>query len=218
MSKIPSQFDIDLAAICGTTPKNNDRLTALKAQAKTALNITTPTRSLSDTEKQAILDWHKKRLADDTQLDIESIAPAAPLNEPTTIIEQVETITPGIDDKIMNDVNDALALINDTAPIITDEYDQCVMVQFSIYVGARDCRHVSIEGEFANGIMTMAGISKKDVPAWIQSAVDNWGDIDTSPKANITKQIRCLIVRLLTDRIEKLEKQLQTFKAHDVVK
>jgi hypothetical protein len=92
MSKIPSQFDIDLAAVCGTTPKNNDKLTAYKLQARTALNITTPTRSLTADDKAAIIQWHKDRLTDINQFDIETIAPAVALRTDNAIIEEVETI------------------------------------------------------------------------------------------------------------------------------
>ncbi|MDP3331273.1 MAG: hypothetical protein Q8S55_04655, partial [Methylococcaceae bacterium] len=94
-TKTPSQFDIDLAAVCGTTPKNNDKLTEYKAQAKTALKITAHTRSLTADDKAAIINWHKARLslASEQQADIETIAPAVGLHTDNAPIinEPIET-------------------------------------------------------------------------------------------------------------------------------
>jgi hypothetical protein len=70
------------------------------------------------------VQWHKARLTDDNQLDIESIAPAVALRTDNAPIEQVETIPPAVVDTIADDtapalsevetaaVNEAVALIN----------------------------------------------------------------------------------------------------------
>jgi hypothetical protein len=83
MSNEPSQFRIDLAAVCGTTPKHNDKITAAIKQAKEALSIDRHTKSLTADDKAAIIQWHKERLSpsDNNQFDIETIAPAIPLHD-----------------------------------------------------------------------------------------------------------------------------------------
>ena len=89
---IPSQFAIDLAAVCGTTPKNNDKISAAIKQAKDALSIDKLTRSLTADDKAAIIEWHKS-LSDNKQVDIETLTPAVALRTDNAIIEEVETIT-----------------------------------------------------------------------------------------------------------------------------
>jgi len=193
MSNEPSQLTIDLAAVCGFAVGNRTACSNAISQAKEVLGIDRHTKSLTADDKAAIVQWHKDRLTDINQFDIESIAPAVALrtdnapviNEPIetapTQCEQVETIA------------------DDTA--ITERYDFNAMVQLSVYVGARKQCHIAIDGFYLNALMTMAGIDKKGVKEWVQNAVDSWGAFD--PKLNITRQVRCLIVRELENQLIK---------------
>lgn len=201
MSNEPSQLTIDLANLLGFAVGNRTAAANAIKQAKEALGIDKPTRSLTADDKAAIVQWHKDRLTDINQFDIESIAPAVALhtdnapviNEPIepapTHIEQVETIPPAVVDTIADDT------------AITERYDFNAMVQLSVYVGARKQCHIAIDGFYLNALMTMAGIDKKGVKEWVQNAVDSWGAFDA--KLNITRQVRCLIVRELESQLIK---------------
>lgn len=124
MSNKPSQLTTDLAALLGFAAGNRTKATAVIEQAKQGLGIDKPTKSLTADDKAAIIQWHKAKLTDDNQLDIESIAPPVAINEPPAPIEQVETIPPAVVDTIADDtahalsevetaaVNEAVALIN----------------------------------------------------------------------------------------------------------
>jgi hypothetical protein len=128
MNNEPSQLNTDLAALLGFAVGNRTAAANAIKQAKESLSITKDTRSLSNDDRAAIVQWHKARLTDDNQLDIESIAPPVAINEPMetapTHIEQVETIPPAVVETIADDtapvlsevetaaVNEAVALIN----------------------------------------------------------------------------------------------------------
>jgi len=229
MNNTPSPFKIDLAAVLGCSATSGNIISPAISEAKQALGIDRHTKSLTADDKAAIIQWHKARLTDKNQLDIETIAPAVVINEPiepapmfdnseldsmiklvnttldnleafdkleasrnnTTHIEQVETI-PGVVDTIADD------------PAITERYDFNAMVQLSLYVGARKQCHIAIDGFYLNALMTMAGIDKKGVKEWVQNAVDSWGEFDA--KLNITRQVRCLIVRELESELIKARK------------
>jgi hypothetical protein len=180
----PSQLNTDLAALLGFAAGNRTRASEAINQAKQGLGIDKLTRLLTDDDRAAIVQWHKERLTNDKQTDIETIAPAVPLNEvmPAPV---VETIPPAIAD--------------DTA--ITERYDFNAMVQLSVYVADRKQAHIAIDGFYLNALMTMTGIDKKGCKDWIQAAVDSWTAFDA--KLNITKQVRCLIVRELESQLIK---------------
>jgi hypothetical protein len=185
MNNTPSQLNTDLAALLGFSAGNRTAAAKAIKQALQGLGIDKHTKSLTPDDKAAIIQWHKARLNNDNQLDIETIAPAVAINEPIEtappIIEQVE---PTADD-----------------PAITERYDFNAMVQLSVYVGARKQCHIAIDGFYLNALMTMAGIDKKGVKEWVQNAVDSWGAFDD--KLNITRQVRCLIVRELESELIK---------------
>jgi hypothetical protein len=191
MSNEPSQLNTDLAALLGFAAGNRTRASEAITQAKQGLDIDKLTKSLTHDDKAAIIQWHKARLNNNNQLDIETIAPPVAINEPPAPIEQVENI-PGVVDTIADD------------PAITERYDFNAMVQLSVYVGARKQCHIAIDGFYLNALMTMAGIDKKGVKEWVQNAVDSWGAFD--PKLNITRQVRSLIVRELESELIKARK------------
>jgi len=191
MSNEPSQLNADLASLLGFAAGNRTRASEAITQAKQGLGIDKLTKSLTPDDKAAIIQWHKARLNNNNQLDIETIAPPVAINEPPAPIEQVETI-PGVVDTIADD------------PAITERYDFNAMVQFSVYVGARKQCHIAIDGFYLNALMTMAGIDKKGVKEWVQNAVDSWGAFD--PALNITRQVRSLIVRELESELIKARK------------
>ena len=218
MKNTPSQLNTDLAALLGFAAGNRTAAANAIKQALQGLGIDKLTKSLTADDKAAIIQWHKARLTDKNQLDIETIAPPVVINEPIetapVINEPIETTTiptsptdltpveiditrlklkvetmPGVVDTIADD------------PAITERYDFNAMVQLSLYVGARKQCHIAIDGFYLNALMTMAGIDKKGVKEWVQNAVDSWGAFD--PKLNITRQVRSLIVRQLESELIK---------------
>ncbi len=201
MNNTPSQLNTDLAALfCFAAGNRTAAANAIK-QALQGLGIDKPTKSLSEADKAAITQWHKARLNNDNQLDIETIAPAVVLNEPietTTIPTSQTDLTP-----VEIDINRLKRYVDTIAddPAITERYDFNAMVQLSVYVGARKQCHIAIDGFYLNALMTMAGIDKKGVKEWVQNAVDSWGAFDA--KLNITRQVRCLIVRELESELIK---------------
>lgn len=97
MSNEPSQLNADLAALLGFAAGNRTKASEAITQAKQGLGIDKPTKSLTADDKAAIVQWHKARLTDDNQLDIETIAPPVAINEPAPAhIEQAETIPPAV--------------------------------------------------------------------------------------------------------------------------
>ena len=194
----PSQLVTDLAALLGFAVGNRTAAANAIKQAKEALSIDRHTKSLTADDKAAIVQWHKERLTDNNQLDIETIAPpvalrtdnAPVINEPAAaIIEQVETIPPAVVENFADDTAAA------------ERYDFNAMVQLSVYVGDRKQCHIALSGFYLNALMTMAGCDKKGCKAWVQSAVDNWTAFDA--KLNVTKQIESLIVRELENQLIK---------------
>lgn len=97
MNNTPSQLNTDLAALLGFAAGNRTAAANAIKEALQGLGIDKPTKSLSEADKAAIVQWHKARLNNDNQLDIETIAPAVVLNEPIetapVINEPIETTT-----------------------------------------------------------------------------------------------------------------------------
>ena len=199
MNNTPSQLNTDLAALLGFAAGNRTAAANAIKQALQGLGIDKPTKSLSEADKAAITQWHKARLNNDNQLDIETIAPAVVLNEPietTTIPTSQTDLTPvEIDINRLKRYVDTIA--DDTA--ITERYDFNAMVQLSVYVGDRKQKHIAISGFYLNALMVATSIDKKGCKEWVQNAVDNWTAFDA--KLNVTKQIELLIVRELESEL-----------------
>jgi hypothetical protein len=221
MKNTPSQLNTDLAALLGFAAGNRTAAAIAIKQALQGLGIDKLTKSLTPDDKAAIIQWHKARLTDKNQLDIETIAPPVATNEPiktAPIIEQVETIA---DDTAALVVETALQLIN--APLTelellrienaklqarietidhkaapTYHFNETVRIAF--YIGEKR-QIIALSGFYLNALMLAAGIDKKGVPKWIKTAVDSWGAFDD--KLNVTKQVRCLIVRELENQLIK---------------
>ena len=205
----------------GFAAGNRTKASEAITQAKQGLGIDKLTQSLTADDKAAIIQWHKARLTDKNQLDIETIAPPVATNEPietAPIIEQVETIA---DDTAAPVVEKALELIN--APLSELEllrienaklqaqleavnhkaaptYTFNETVRIAFYIGDKR-QIIALSGFYLNALMLSAGIDKKDIPAWIKTAVDSWGAFDD--KLNVTEQVKLLIVRELESELIK---------------
>lgn len=69
--------------------------------------------------------------------------------------------------------------------------------------GTKKRQVIGLDGFYLNALMTATDINKKDIPAWIQSAVNDWMAFDD--KLPITKQIKLLIVRELEEHLRPID-------------
>lgn len=174
MNNEPSQLTINLAAVCGFAAGNRTKATAAIKQAKQALGINNPTKSLTDDDKTAIVQWHKARLTDDT---------------PLTELELLRIENAKLQAKLN-------ALDHKAAP--TYGFNETVRIAF--YIGNKRTV-IALSGFYLNALMIAAGIEKKGIPAWIKAAVSEWGVFDE--KLNVTEQVKFLIVRELESKLIK---------------
>lgn len=206
----PPQLAIDLAAVCGFAVGNRDKVSNATKQAKEALSIAKDTRALTDDDKAAIVQWHKERLnaSDDTQLDIEVIAPPVALRNDNATIEQVETIPPAIIENAPLSEVELLRIENATLQARLElidrkaapDYDFNQTVRIAFYMGDKRAV-IALSGFYLNALMLAAGIDKKSIPAWIKAAVASWGAFDD--KLNVTEQVKLLIIRELEEQLSR---------------
>jgi len=214
----PSQLNTDLAALLGFSAGNRTAAAIAIKQALQGLGIDKHTKSLTADDKAAITQWHKARLNNDNQLDIETIAPPVVINEPietAPIIEQVETI-PGVvdtiaDDTAITELETALQLIN--APLTELELLRIENAKLQARLELIDSKtaptypdnqlvrltikgkQIALNGGYLNALMVSTGIDKANVKKWLESSV-----IDSK---NVTESVKLLIVRNLESELIK---------------
>lgn len=76
-----------------------------------------------------------------------------------------------------------------------DLFSQTRVAFYVQKAGQRSRQVIALEGYYLNALAAL-GVSKADVPKWVQAAVDNWAAF--APDLPITRQVKCLIVRELT--------------------
>ena len=214
MNNTPSQLNTDLAALLGFSAGNRTAAAKAIKEATQGLGIDKPTKSLSEADKAAIVQWHKARLNNE------------PIETAPAHIEQVETAPPAVidtiaDDTAMTELETALQLINtplselellrienaklqarletiDHKAAPTYHFNETVRIAF--YIGDKR-QIIALSGFYLNALMLAAGIDKKGIAAWIKAAVSEWGAFDD--KLNITEQVKRLIVRELESELIK---------------
>lgn len=65
---------------------------------------------------------------------------------------------------------------------------------------------IALHGFYINALMLATGITKADVPKWVQSAVDSWMAFDA--ELPITLQVKLLLIRELTTQLEQLKNEI----------
>jgi regulator of replication initiation timing len=218
MSNEPSQFKIDLAAVLGCSAATNNTISRAINAAKTALSIDRHTRSLTDEDKIAIIRWHKARLTENNQVDIETIAPpvSCSVEAAPAVIEPVENPPYRSLEAELQAINapltelELLKLENERLKARLEAVDSKAAptyrinekVRLAVITPAKRERiQIALGGFYLNALMVAAGIDKKGVQAWIQAAVDGWGAFDD--KLNVTEQVKLLIVRELEEKLIK---------------
>jgi len=190
MSNEPTQLNTDLAAVCGFAVGNRTKASEAINQAKIALGIDKHTKSLSEDDKAAIVQWHKERLKDDSQVDIETIAPPVLHKEPA--MSELETL------KLKNAELQARLELIDSKAAPTYPINETIRIAF--YVGKKRTV-IALSGFYLNALMVATGIEKKGITAWISAAVSGWHDFDDT--LNVTEQVKCLIVSKLESELIK---------------
>ncbi len=242
-----------IATLYGCSPKNNNRIAELVADAKTGLGITSKTKKLPDDVKLAIYQWHCNRLQS-TANDAVNILSQSDSNEAVEIISQdniqsvdinsqatsgdavelyshdghqevVEIISQTAQPENVNinsqpdgsaivklfsqtPNNEGVELYSQTdsnQPVeINSQYADTALIRIAFYIqrqGKRVRQVIALDGYYLNALMLATGITKQDVPKWVQQAVDGWAAFDSA--LPITKQVKLLLIRELTKSIDK---------------
>lgn len=100
--------------------------------------------------------------------------------------------------------NEYVEIDSQVKPVKTCEfYQDSELVRIAFYVtkqGVKVRQVIALNGFEINALMQAKGISRKEVPKWVQFAVDSWAEFDSS--LPITKQIKMFLIRELTSRIK----------------
>ncbi|MDP2901896.1 MAG: hypothetical protein Q8N96_02140 [Methylovulum sp.] len=86
---------------------------------------------------------------------------------------------------------------------IISQYEMNDTVRIAFYTvgnGVKKRQVIALDGFYVNALMLVAGVDKKGVPAWVQREVDGWLAFDS--RLPITRQVKYLIVRELTQRVK----------------
>lgn len=188
-----------IAALSGLSPKSRGQIAKLIKQAKTALNITSKAKVMPTNTKLAIWRWHYDRLHPAGE-SVNIISQPESI-EPVNIISQAEDSKP-VEIIAQNPVNEAveiIAQVDDDEP----EVNNLDVIRVAFYVtkdGKRLRQVIALDGFYINGLIAATGITRQDVPKWIQAAIDGWGAFDAH--LPITRQVKYLIVRTMTEAIQ----------------
>lgn len=214
-----------IAALCGCSIKSQATIAKLIKQAKESLGIDGK-RKLPPQDNLAVYQWHYDRIntiappvelfeSVDTlppveinqQIDTVANNTIEPIEAPHSTdehapIEQVETIAAAIMETFA--ICEPIELANNEPVEIMQRLPDNAMFKFAFYThtyGVKNRQVIGLHGCYVNALMLAAGIDKKSIPAWIQSAVDSWGAFDD--KLPITLQVKTLILRELESQLIK---------------
>lgn len=100
--------------------------------------------------------------------------------------------------------NESVEIYSQVKPVKTCSfYQDSELIRIAFYVkkqGVKVRQVIALNGFEINALMQAKGISKKEVPKWVQFAVDSWAEFDSS--LPITKQIKMFLIRELTSRLK----------------
>ncbi|MDP3877152.1 MAG: hypothetical protein Q8Q50_09235 [Methylobacter sp.] len=186
-----------IADLCGLSPKSQGQIAKLIKQAKDALKITSKAKVMPTDTKLAIWRWHYDRLHPAGE-SVEIIS-QLPGNEPVEIFSQLPD-------------NDAVEIIAQSVqvepveiisqPEDEPEVNNLDVIRIAFYAnkdGKRTRQVIALDGFYLNGLIAATGITRQDVPKWIQAAVDGWIAFDAH--LPITRQVKYLIVRTMTEAL-----------------
>jgi len=195
-----------LADLCGLSVKSQAAIAKLTAQAKDALKITGKVLPLDDRLK--VWQWHYDRLHPAGE-SVEIIS-QLPGNEPVEIVSQlpdndaVEIIAQSVQVEPVEIISQAqnnkpveiFSQTDDDEP----EVNNLDVIRIAFYAnkdGKRIRQVIALDGFYLNGLIATTGITRQDVPKWVQTAVDAYRPFD--PHRAVTRQVKYLIVRTMTE-------------------
>jgi hypothetical protein len=204
------QLGIALAALYGYSVKNQNKTAKLIKQAKDALGMISTARNLSTNVKLTIYGWHWDQLHNNDSVEIYSQAWA---QLPVETISQGDTV----EDKVQPEDVEISSHTQAQSPVeiishsnaveLNSQYGINDLIRIAFYTtnaGVKKRQVIALEGFYLNALMLATGITKQDVPKWVQAAVDGWGAFDS--RLPITKQVKLLLIRELTNQLERLKK------------
>ena len=197
-----------IAELYGCSPKNNNRIAELVANAKAELGIISKAKKLPDDVKLAIYQWHCDRVRPATNNAVEIIShndgnngveifSHDGSNESVELYSQPE---PSLPVDIISQPE------HDKAVEINSQYVDTALVRVAFYIqrqGKRVRQVIALDGFYVNALMLATGMAKADVPKWVQQAIDGWAAFDGG--LPITRQVKLLIVRELIARLKCLK-------------
>ena len=177
-----------IAALCGMSPKRQGQIAKLIRQAKDEMGIVGKAKVMPTDTKLAIWQWHYDRLQS-TQSSVNIISQAEG-GELVNIISQSESIEP---------VN----IISQTDNDEPGGMNNLEVIRIAFYVdkdGKRPRQVIALDGFYINGLIAATGITRQDVPKWVQAATDSWRGFDAH--LPITRQVKYLIVTAMNKAIK----------------
>jgi LmbE family N-acetylglucosaminyl deacetylase len=193
-----------IAALYGCSLKNQGKIAKLVKQAKAALQIDA-NRNLSQQQRADIYNWHVKKLSSTNDMTT---------NNDTAIDELVKNAEGALkaianDEKIYKQVNTD----GETEEPAPDHYPTYAVVRVAFYTHniEKTRQVIALNGYILNALMLVAGLEKKGIPTWIQTAVNNSPNFDTSRA--ITKQVEALIIERLLKKSKKQPHRVPLFTA-----
>lgn len=111
------------------------------------------------------------------------------------IIKQVLDVT--LQNNVITDVSVRSESVKNNSQVDelfshTNNFDNMRIGFYITRNGKKERQVIAIDGYLTNALATI-GVLKKDVPQWVQSAVDSWSPFDS--KLPITRQVKFLIMR-----------------------
>lgn len=160
-----------VADLIECSPKNNNKLAKVIGQAKNDLSMTSKARKLPTELNQQIYNHLVELYSHSTD------------NEPVEIISQNIKTTIATPEKPQQ------------APVElyshTNNFDNIRVAFYIMRKGKKERQVISLDGFFINALASI-GLSKQEVPQWVQAQVNDWTDFDA--QLPITRQVKYLIM------------------------
>jgi len=203
-----------IAALYGCSPKSNNRIAELVAVAKADLGITTKAKVLPADVKLSIWRWHFDQLRQEADADVKIDSQAA---QPDSVnIISHDASNESVELYSHSTPPDSVEIISqpehDEAVEINSQYADTALVRIAFYIQRQGKKRVkqervrqviALDGFYVNALMLATGITKADVPKWVQQAIDAWAAFDG--ELPITRQVKLLLIRELTEQLERLK-------------
>ena len=172
--------------LCISSGVNDSQSSVLIKQAKSKLGITGKARQLPDDVNRAIYEWIYQQFI---YLKI--------IKKPVKKDSQTKSTQEFVD---INSQPETAQPTPAQRPVeINSQYSDSALVRVGFYIHRQNVKIrqvIALDGFYVNALMLAVGISKSDVPKWVQLAVDSWEGFN--PELPITKQVKFLLIRELT--------------------